>query len=279
MWSALLTGLSTLSAGRASGGDSNISSMGRMTFASYVMDARDPVPGLCYSKVCEPGTRDETNAAYVVVGTIYPAYVVLGSALPANVVIPEKIEELPVRKINATAFASQTGLKSITLPSTIREIGPKAFSWCTSLTNVTILGGLELVGDQAFTNCYSLKSITFPATLRRLGRDVFVNCDSLEAITFLGNAPELDGPPPLPNNNYDAKSYLCEKRESGSAMLPRAKIYAKPTTYGWKGPYQRGLPEKWPSQYGWTTAHDVIALPSTKSGFFMTLAQKPSEQD
>ena len=247
--------------------------IGRMTCFSYCMDEGDPIPGLCYSKVCEPGVFDEAKASYVVIGSVYPAYIVYGSTLKGDIVIPEKIDGLPVRKVNARAFSTQMNITSLTFPTTLREVGTSAFSWCTALTNVTFLGGLETVGSQAFTNCVALKTVTFPDTLRRLGREVFVNCDNLESIVFLGNAPELDGPLPLPGNNYDERSYLGEKRYTGTATRPRAKVYAKPGTYGWKGPYKSGLPEKWPVQYGWTTAHDVVPLAKGASGLKMMVVQ------
>ena len=251
--------------------------IGRLTFFSYCMDENDPIPGLCYSKVCEPGVFDESKASYVVLGSVYPAYIVLGKELKGDIAIPERIEGLPVRKVNAKAFSAQSGITSLTFPSTLREVGAKAFSWCTALTNVTFAEGFEVLGDQAFTNCNSLVSVTFPKTFRRLGREAFVNCDNLMCIIFNGNAPELDEPLALPDNNYDARSYLGEKRYSGTAMRPRAKILARADTYGWKGPYQRGMPDRWPVQYGWTTAHEVIPLMKDSDGLLIMVAQKDGE--
>ena len=251
-------------------------SFGRLTFENFVTDASDGVAGIYFSTVCEPGTFQSKDAAYVVIGCVYPAHQAVDPTMSGDLVIPSTIMGLPVRRVNANAFTACTRLTSITFPPTLREVGPKAFSLCTSLTNVTFLGssdsGVEVVCEQAFTNCVSLQSVKFPASFRRLGREVFVNCDALERIDFLGNAPELDAPLPLPANDYDARSYLGEKRYTGTATRPRAKIYARPDTYGWRGPYKGGLPEKWPIQYGWATAHDVYALPAS-AGTVIKLAE------
>ena len=251
-------------------------SLGRLTFESFVSEASDGVAGIYFSKVWEPGTQNGGQPAYAVIGCVYPVRQAVDSGRAGDLVIPAYLEGLPVRRVNAGAFTACSRLTSITFPPTLREVGPNAFSWCTALTNVTFLGGtdggVEVVCAQAFTNCVSLKTVTFPASLRRLGREVFVNCDALESVTFLGNAPELDAPLPLPDNNYDAKSYLGEKRYAGAQALPRARIYALPGTYGWRGPYRSGLPEKWPVQYGWATAHDVLPLPASRQGTLLRVA-------
>ena len=243
-------------------------SLGRMTFENFVSDAADGVGGVYFSEVWEPGTQNGGKPAYAVVGCVYPVHQAVDPSRSGDLVIPAYLDGLPVRRVNAGAFTACSRLTSITFPPTLREVGPNAFSWCTSLTNVTFLGGadggVEVVWNQAFTNCVSLKTVTFPASLRRLGREVFVNCDALESVSFLGNAPELDAPPPLPDNGYDAKSYLGEKRYAGAQARPRAKLFIRSGTYGWRGPYLGGLPEKWPVQYGWATAHDVVPLPAAK---------------
>ena len=241
--------------------------VGRYASYPYQMDGNDPVPGLFYSKVCEPGVSGEEHASYVTIGTVYPRRQGIASSYAGSLEIPAMIDGLPVRKVMDSAFVGCTKLTSITLPATVREVGPLAFSWCISLTNVTFLGGVETVGPLAFSNCVSLASITFPATLRRLGANCFVLCDSLQSVTFLGNAPELDGAPA-----DETCSYLGEKRLAGAPVPTRAKIHIRPGTVGWKGPYISGVPEKWPVLYGWMTAHEVVPLPAEKPGFVMRLA-------
>lgn len=77
-----------------------------------------------------------------------------------EVVIPAKIEELPVTKINQTAFSRCTELTGVFIPDSVTEIGEAAFSECSALTKVTIPESVLSIGDQAFAGCESLKKIT-----------------------------------------------------------------------------------------------------------------------
>ena len=54
--------------------------------------------------------------------------------------------------IAGSAFSSKTGLKSITIPSSVEGIGPYAFSNCTALETINIPDGLNNVGYRAFYN-------------------------------------------------------------------------------------------------------------------------------
>lgn len=51
--------------------------------------------------------------------------------------IPAAIDGVPVTAIAADAFAGNTALKSIALPSTITVIGARAFKGCTNLSTMT----------------------------------------------------------------------------------------------------------------------------------------------
>lgn len=232
-----------------------VSWVGRYESYPYVTDERDPVPGLFFSKVCEPGVSGEQNASYVTIGCVYPARQGVSPAFSGHLEIPAMLDGLPVRKIQDRAFIACTALRSVTIPETVREIGPFAFGFCISLEKVTFKGGLESVGECAFSNCVSLTSVTFPSTLKRLGPCPFVLCDSLKTITFLGNAPELDGPR---NRESHTESYLGEKRLAGAPVPARAAIHVKRGTYGWRVPSSNAMPEKWPTQYGWMQAHPLV---------------------
>ena len=74
--------------------------------------------------------------------------------------IPEGVKSLP-----CCAF-STSGLKSITLPSTLTEIG-----------------------SFAFDNCYRLQSICIPASVKRIGASVFYGCIGLREITVQDGNP------------------------------------------------------------------------------------------
>ena len=213
-------------------------------------------PALNYTKVCEPGRTGEANATYVVLGHCYPARPALSNTgYEGKVVIPATIGGLPVRKINDAAFIMCQHITSVQIPATVREIGARAFSDCWELESITFAdgSGLTTVGDAAFTNCISLTSITFPKTLSRLGAGCFQGCASLTDVYFLGNAPRLVIP------SMTEKSGLGEMIFRNYGYYERFKVHINRNTYGWISPYEKGVPEKWPVDYGYMQAHETVA--------------------
>ena len=220
----------------------------------YVADSTDNPP-LNYTKVCEPGRTDEANASYVVLGVFFPrTYQALNNtAYDGDLVIPAYIDGLPVRKINEAAFITCTKLKSVTIPATVREIGARAFADCWLLTNITIEAGVTTIGDSAFSNCTSLASMTLPATLSRLGAGCFQGCIELTDVYFLGNAPRLMIP------SVTDKSGLGESIFRNYGYYERFKVHINRNTSGWIAPYVKGVPEKWPVDFGYMQAHETVA--------------------
>ena len=240
----------------------------------YLADSTDNPP-LNYTKVCEPGRVGEANATYVVLGTWFPrACQAVSPAFSGDLTIPAYIDGLPVRKINEAAFITCTNLRSVKIPSTVREIGPRAFSDCWNLTNITFASdsGLTTVGESAFTNCTSLTSITFPKTLSRLGANCFHGCQNLTDVYFLGNAPRLVVP------EVTEKSVLGEMIFRNSGYYERFKVHINKNTYGWISPYEKGVPEKWPVDFGYMQAHETVAedgdeAPSEATGFVVVITE------
>lgn len=69
-----------------------------------------------------------------------------------------------------TTCFDNSGLRSITIPSTITEIGQSAFARCSSLSTVTFASGstLTTIGGWAFDNS-NISSITIPASVTSIG--------------------------------------------------------------------------------------------------------------
>ena len=210
-------------------------------------------PQLTYTKVCEPGRTGEANASYVILGAYYPSRPALANtSYDGSVVIPSTIGGLPVRKINDAAFITCQKLRSVKIPATVREIGARAFSDCWLLTNVTFAAGVTTIGDSAFSNCTSLVSITFPDTLSRLGAGCFQGCVELKDVYFLGNAPRLVIP------SMTDKSGLGESIFRSYGYYERFKVHINRNTSGWIAPYVKGVPEKWPVDFGYMQAHETV---------------------
>lgn len=234
----------------------------------YVPEGADNPP-LYYTKVCPVGKTEEKDAEYVVIG-IWGSRMYQGVApsYSGELVIPERIDGLPVRKLMPSAFSMCQSLTSVHIPSTVREIGERAFAWCTSLTNVTFEEGTVSIGRAAFTNCVSLQSVTFPKSLSYIGPGCFERCESLEFVKFQGDAPRLD-------LSYNSKvPYLGEKLYSYNSLAPRFTVFVPRTAFGWVRPYARGVPEKWPADFGWMNAYPVEGYDVEKPrGFMMTIVK------
>ena len=232
-------------------------------------------PQLNYTKVCEPGRSGEANATYVVLGHCYPSRPALSNTgYEGEVVIPAAIGGLPVRKINDAAFIVCQKITSVQIPATVREIGARAFSDCWNLTNISFAvgSGLVTIGDGAFTNCISLTTITLPGTLSRLGAGCFQGCAQLTDVYFNGNAPRLVIP------SVTEKSGLGEMIFRNFGYYERFKVHINKNTYGWIAPYVKGVPEKWPVDYGYMQAHETVAedgdeASAEATGFVIVVAE------
>ena len=238
----------------------------------YLADGTDNPP-VNYMKVCEPGRMGEENASYVVLGISFPRTCqAVNADFDGDLVVPAYIDGLPVRKLNEAAFIACSGLRSIKIPSTVREIGARTFSDCWNLTNVTFESGVTMVGDNVFSNCISLASITFPKTLSRLGVGCFHGCVSLKDVYFKGNAPRLVIP------SVSDKSPFGEMIFRNYGYYERFKIHINKNTYGWISPYEKGVPEKWPVDFGYMQAHETVAEDGdekdvTSSGFVVVITE------
>lgn len=98
------------------------------------------------------------------------------------------------------AFANNTYIETVTLPSTLTTLGSEfyynppfgptcetgLFEGCTNLRSVNFedLTNLTSIGDCTFKDCTSLESVFLPNTLETMGSRIFINCSSLSKVTF-----------------------------------------------------------------------------------------------
>lgn len=90
----------------------------------------------------------------------------------------------------------KTGIKSFEIPGSAKSLGANAFALNTALTSVTIPSettGLSKIGNNAFDGCTSLSSVTFSKNatssarkLIEIGTNAFRDCTSLSSIDLTG---------------------------------------------------------------------------------------------
>ena len=105
-----------------------------------------------------------------------------------NVVIPSSVtyngKTYSVTRIDEYAFANCSGLKSVTIPSSVKSIGDIAFANCSKLTSITIPEGVTSLGSDAFGNCGGLVSVTIKGNLKHLEEATFQGCGKLTTVNL-----------------------------------------------------------------------------------------------
>ena len=106
----------------------------------------------------------------------------------SEIVIPAKIawegKKYPVTELGNNCFKDCSGLKSITIPSSVTSLGESCFNSCSSLTSITIPSSVTSLGDWCFGYCSSLTSITIPSSVTSIGDECFYSCSSLTSVTI-----------------------------------------------------------------------------------------------
>lgn len=86
--------------------------------------------------------------------------------------------------IGDNAFEGQTGLTSVTFPSSMAYIGEEAFKDCAGLTAVAIPKSVKTISARAFEECSALYSLTIPNGVESIEAGAFMDCTSLTAVTI-----------------------------------------------------------------------------------------------
>jgi len=87
-----------------------------------------------------------------------------------------------VTRIESYAFASSSGLTSVTIPSSVTSIKAWAFMSCYELSTLVIPSSVDSIGDGAFWGCIKIANIAIPASVKKIGSYVFFGCKLLTQI-------------------------------------------------------------------------------------------------
>eukprot|EP00035_Acanthoeca_spectabilis_P007537 m.137988 g.137988 ORF g.137988 m.137988 type:complete len:338 (-) comp13990_c0_seq2:1624-2637(-) len=90
----------------------------------------------------------------------------------------------PCVDVPESAFASNTQITSVVLPSGVLWIGPYAFHGCSRLQSIAFPNGLVTIGDHAFDQCVSLENIDLPASVREIHPSAFAGCERLTTVSI-----------------------------------------------------------------------------------------------
>ena len=130
------------------------------------------------------------NYTYTVSGK--NATITAYSGTASTLSIPSTLGGYTVTAIGPGAFANNTYLTSVTIPSTVTKIGEVNYTWtgvfenCPKLKTVTLKDGSAdaSIGAETFKNCASLQSITIPGNYIIVREYAFDGCTSLQSVTL-----------------------------------------------------------------------------------------------
>ena len=120
----------------------------------------------------------------------------INGSYSGDIIIPEKVKgndgvEYVVTSLSESCFEGCSGLKTITIPSSVTSLGGACFSGCWGLTSITIPSSVTSLGDYCFCDCEGLTSITIPSSVTSLGGACFKGCDGLTSITIPSSVTSL----------------------------------------------------------------------------------------
>lgn len=127
------------------------------------------------------------------------------------VTVPSSVGGNSVTAVGAGAFAGNTDIRSVSLPSSVTQIGQEAFADCTSLSSVSLPSSLSLIGMGAFYNCPSLSSVSIPSGTQEISDEAFAQCTSLRTVTIPSSVTTIS------DNAFDGCESLIIRCEEGSA--------------------------------------------------------------
>lgn len=117
------------------------------------------------------------------------------SKYSGDIVVPEKVNssdgmEYVVTSFEKRCFYDCSGIKAITIPSSVTLLGDGCFSYCSSLTSITIPSSVTSLDSFCFSGCSGLTSITIPSSVTSLGYSCFYGCSGIETVYFKGKVPK-----------------------------------------------------------------------------------------
>ena len=93
--------------------------------------------------------------------------------------IPEKIDGMPVVKIEQDAFREQM-LEEVAIKAQIKAIPERGFADCHALKSISLPESVVSIGEEAFAACDNLEMVVLSENVRRIGRRAFAESTRAE---------------------------------------------------------------------------------------------------
>lgn len=155
----------------------------------------------------EKQTTASSESNYGTSGGVITEY----TGTDSDVSIPSSVGSETVTAIGSGAFAGNTEIQSVRLPSTVTQIGQEAFAECTSLSSVSLPSSLEQIGIGAFYGCSSLSSVSIPDGTKTISDEAFAQCTTLSTVTIPSSITSIS------DDAFDGCDSLTIRCEVGSA--------------------------------------------------------------
>lgn len=193
-----------------------------------------------------------------------------------NVVIPESViynnVTYSVTAIGRFAFASCTGLASVTIGNSVTNFGESAFEGCSALTDVHVTDIIAWYnmnfenynanplhyGADLYSNEDKITSLVVPENVTEIKKDVFAGCASIREVTIHSGVTSI---------GKDA-FYGCELT-SVTSFIPAEQLFAiNRSFYCVEGlgtlyvPY--GAKETYAATSGWNVFANIVELDPTE---------------
>ena len=114
------------------------------------------------------------------------------NAFANNTTVTKVTVPSTVTFINVAAFQSTPNLKEVRLSKNLTELSDKAF-FNSGIESITIPAGVTDIVDSCFENCPSLETVTFSKGLKTLGENAFKSCISLKTVVLPDGLESLGG--------------------------------------------------------------------------------------
>ena len=100
-----------------------------------------------------------------------------------SITIPEN-----VIGVSSLSF-SQSGIKEISIPSSVKTFGAQAFSHCDKLRTVELKEGITEIGNYCFQYSDGFPSIVIPNSIEKIGPGAFNQCYAVKEYHILNKIP------------------------------------------------------------------------------------------